>query len=186
VKLELSLDHALELGATQGAISQEEDEKMLQKTLIRLTAIAAALGAGSTAMAAHINGGGRANIGGGGGSAMSMARGPVGGPGLGAMNAPLGAGPGRMTTFNRADPMTNGPTFNRAPINGPIGRTGGNWANNNWHHDHFHHRFHNRNFFAFGFDGGPYYDYAYNSCWAQVPTYYGLQWVYVCGDYYGY
>jgi hypothetical protein len=81
--------------------------------------------------------------------------------------------------------MSNGPALNRAPINGPIGRTGENWANN-WHHDHFHHRFHNRNFFAFGFAGGPYYDYAYNSCWAQEPTPYGWQWVYICGDYYGY
>jgi hypothetical protein len=58
------------------------------------------------------------------------------------------------------------------------------WGHDHFH-DHFHHRFHNRNFFAFGF-GGPIYDYAYNSCWAQVPTRYGWQWVYVCGDYYGY
>ena len=36
---------------------------------------------------------------------------------------------------------------------------------------------------AFGFGGGPYYDYAYNSCWTQVRTYYGWQWVNVCGDY---
>jgi hypothetical protein len=81
--------------------------------------------------------------------------------------------------------MTTGPAFNRAPINTPIGRPSGNWAFNNWHHDHFHHRFHNRKFFAFGF-GGPIYNYAYNSCWAQVPTRYGWHWVYVCGDYYGY
>jgi hypothetical protein len=52
-------------------------------------------------------------------------------------------------------------------------------------HDHFHHRFHNRNFFAFGF-GGPIYDYANDSCWSWVPTSRGWQWVYVCGDYYGY
>src|SRR5215469_16908900 len=51
-------------------------------------------------------------------------------------------------------------------------------------HDHFHHRFHNRNIFAFGF-GGPIYDYA-GSCWSWVPTRYGWQWAYVCGDYYGY
>jgi hypothetical protein len=156
---------------------------MLQKTLIALTAVVA-LGAGSTAMAAHLGGGGRANIGGAGGMAGGMggmAHGPMGGPGPGAM-----AGPGHMSTFNRAGPMTSGPALNHAPMNGPMGRTGGNWANNNWHHDHNHRHFHNRNFFAFGFGGGPYYDYAYNSCWAQVPTYYGWQWVYVCGDYYGY
>jgi hypothetical protein len=52
-----------------------------------------------------------------------------------------------------------------------------------WGHDHFHHRFHNRKFFTFGF-GGPIYD--YGSCWSWVPTRYGWQWVYVCGDYYGY
>ena len=145
---------------------------MLRKTLVTLISVAA-LGAGSTAVAAHMSGGGRANIGGGGG--MSMAHGPVGGP-----------GPGGMTTFNRAAPMINGPAFSRAPINGPIGRPGGNWAFNNWHHDHFHHRFHNRKFFAFGF-GGPIYDYAaYSSCWSRVPTRYGWHWVYVCGDYYGY
>ena len=113
---------------------------------------------------------------GGGGGAMGVAHGPAGGAGPGAMSRGFAA-PG---TFNRAGPTT----FNRAPINGPIGRTGGNWANNNWHHgDHHHHAFHNRNFFAFGFGGGPYYDYAYDSCWAQAPTPYGWQWVNVCGDY---
>jgi hypothetical protein len=107
---------------------------------------------------------------------MGVAHGPAGGAGPGAMSRGFAA-PG---TFNRAGPTT----FNRAPINGPIGRTGGNWANNNWHHgDHHHHGFHNRNFFAFGFGGGPYYDYAYDSCWAQAPTPYGWQWVNVCGDY---
>jgi hypothetical protein len=52
-------------------------------------------------------------------------------------------------------------------------------------HDHFHNRFRHRNFFAFGF-GGPIYDYAYSSCWSWVPTRSGWQWLYVCGDYYGY
>jgi hypothetical protein len=56
-------------------------------------------------------------------------------------------------------------------------------GNNRFHH--FHNRFRNRNFFAFGF-GGPIYDYAYGSCWAQVPTRFGWQWIYVCGDYWGY
>jgi hypothetical protein len=138
-------------------------------------------------------GGGMGGIGGGAG-AMGVAHGPAGGPGPGAMSRGAAA-PG---TFNRAGPMANAPAFNRGStlanrgmVTGPTGRNfpgGGNWAYNNWHHgghDHHHHR-HGNAFFAFGFDGGPYYDYAYNSCWAQVPTYYGLQWVYVCGDYYGY
>jgi hypothetical protein len=78
-------------------------------------------------------------------------------------------------------PMTRGPITTPmagARVQGWNGRTA--WGNNRFH-DHFHHRFHNRNFFAFGF-GGPIYDYAYGSCWVQ--TYYG--WQYVCGDYYGY
>ena len=85
-------------------------------------------------------------------------------------------------------PMTHAAPMNRAPMTGGrvqgwSGRTA--WGHDHFH-DHFHHRFHNRNFFAFGF-GGPIYDYAYNSCWTQVPTYYGWQWVNVCGDYpYGY
>ena len=99
------------------------------------------------------------------------------GPGPGAMSHGFAA-PG---TFNRAAPMATAP-MNGGRVQGWNGRTA--WGNNRFH-DHFHNRFRNRNFFAFGF-GGPIYDYAYDSCWAQVPTYYGWQWVYVCGDYYGY
>jgi len=78
---------------------------------------------------------------------------------------------GRMATA----PMTGG------RVQGWNGRNNLAWGHD--HHGHFHNRFHNRNFFAFGFGGGPYYDYAYGSCWVQ--TYYG--WQYVCGDYpYGY
>jgi hypothetical protein len=172
---------------------------MLRKTLITLVSVVA-LGFGSAAMAAHGGGGGGGGghggggMGGGhgGGGAMGVAHGPAGGAGPGAMSHGFTA-PG---TFNRAGPMTNAPAFNRGStlanrgmVTGPAGRNypgGGNWASNNWHHgghDHHHHGFHNRNFFAFGFGGGPYYDYAYDSCWVQ--TYYG--WQYVCGDYpYGY
>jgi hypothetical protein len=109
---------------------------------------------------------------------------PACGPGL------SGARPGGMAPMTmrgaNAMPMTRAMTT--APMTG--GRVQG-WAgrtawNRDRFHDHFHNRFRNRNFFAFGF-GGPYYDTAYNSCWAQVPSYYGWQWVYVCGDYpYGY
>jgi hypothetical protein len=83
-------------------------------------------------------------------------------------------------------PMTQGGPMTTAPVRGPVQSWNGPRNNFAWgmhnHHDHFHHRFHNRNFFAFGF-GGPIYDYAYDSCWSQVPTRYGWQWVYVCGDY---
>jgi hypothetical protein len=162
----------------------------MSKTAVASAALAIALGSAATALAGPGGhggpGGGMGFSGGGigtGAGAMNMAHGPVGGSGPGAMSAPLGPGAGHATTFNRAGPMTNGPVFNHAPVNGPIGRTGGNWTNNNWHHGDHHHHHHGNAFVAFGFGGGPYYDYASNSCWAQVPTYYGWQWVYVCGDY---
>jgi hypothetical protein len=80
----------------------------------------------------------------------------------------------------RSGPMVGGRSaMVTAP--GTFNRNHVAWGSHDHDHDRFHHRFHNR-FFAFGF-GGPYYDYAYNSCWTQVPTYYGWRWVYVCGDY---
>jgi len=75
----------------------------------------------------------------------------------------------------RGGPMTAG------RVQGWNGPRNFAWGMHN-HHDH--HRFHNRNFFAFGF-GGPIYDYA-GSCWSWVPTRSGWQYSYVCGDYYGY
>jgi hypothetical protein len=160
---------------------------MLRKTLMTLMAFAA-LGIGSPAMAGHGGGGGgggggHGGMGGGGGyggggfGGMGMAHGPAGGPGPGAMSR--GFAPG---TFNSAGPMATAP-MNGGRVQGWSGRTA--WGNNHFHdhfHDRFHNRFRNRNFFAFGV-GGPYYDYAYNSCWTQVPTSYGWRWVYVCGDY---
>ena len=87
-------------------------------------------------------------------------------------------------------PMTRGGPMTTAPVRGPVQGWNGPknnlaWGMHDHHdhfHDHFHHRFHNRKFFAFGF-GGPIYNYAYDSCWSWVPTRYGWQWVYVCGDY---
>jgi hypothetical protein len=79
----------------------------------------------------------------------------------------------------RGGPMAAPMTAGR--VQGWNGRNNFAWGNNRFH-DHFHNRFRNRNFFAFGF-GGPIYDYAYGSCWSYVPTPYGWQYVYVCGDY---
>jgi hypothetical protein len=91
-------------------------------------------------------------------------------------------------------PMTRGGMMATAPfasgrVQGFGGRT---FSRNNFafhdrfrnfaFHDRFHHRFHRRNFFAFGFFGGPFYDYA-SSCWSWLPTRLGWRWVYVCGDY---
>ena len=122
-------------------------------------------------------GGGAHGMGGGG-----MGRGgSFGGAGVAAMPRG-GAGPMMMRGGN-IGPMTRGPVT--APMAG--GRVQGWNGRTAWghFHDHFHNRFRNRNFFAFGF-GGPIYDYANDSCWSWVPTSRGWQWVYVCGDYYGY
>ena len=104
----------------------------------------------------------------------------VGGGGWGAGPALSGARPGGMAAMTmrgaNAMPMTRGMTT--AAVRGPVQGWNGTRNNLAWgmrgHHDHFHHRFHNRNFFAFGFGG-----YGYDSCWA----YKGWRWVYVCGDY---
>jgi hypothetical protein len=162
---------------------------MFRKTLFTLVSVAA-LGFGSAAMAAHGGGrgggvgggggfGGAASFGGGGGGGSFGRGGSFGGAGIAA--APRGAaGPMMMHGGNmgpmRGRPMATAPMTGER-VQGWGGRTA--WGHD---HDHFHHRFHNRNFFAFGF-GGPIYDYAYDSCWTQVQTYYGLQWVNVCGDY---
>ena len=162
---------------------------MFRKTLVTLVSVAA-LGFGSTAMAMHGGGGGHGGgWGGGGGGGLggggfSRAR-SFGGAGIA---GPRGAMGPMMMHGASMGPMTHAAPMNRAPMTGGrvqgwSGRTA--WGHDHFH-DHFHHRFHNRNFFAVGV-GGPIYDYAYNSCWTQVPTYYGWQWVNVCGDYpYGY
>jgi hypothetical protein len=146
---------------------------MLSKTLITLTAITA-LGAGSVALAAH--GGGGGGWGGGGGMMHGGGRAPMMGGGGGMGGPMMHGGPMTAAPMTRG-PMTTGPITGRG-VQGWNGRTA--WGGR--FHDHFHHRFHHRNFFAFGF-GGPIYDYAYDSCWSWVPTRYGWQRVYVCGDY---
>ena len=152
---------------------------MLRKTLVTVVSVAA-LCVGSTAMAAHMGGGG----GGGGGMMMNAGRAPTMGGGGGGMGGPaMHGGPMTAAPITRgpmtAAPMTRGP-MTTGPIQGWNGRTA--WGNNRFH-NHFHNRFRNR-FFAFGF-GGPIYDYA-GSCWSWVPTRSGWQWIYICGDYYGY
>ena len=156
---------------------------MLRKTLVALVSVAA-LGLGSAAMAAH-GGGGGGGHGGGGGGGPGFGGGSFGGVGRAGVAAMPGgsAGPMMMHGGNMGQ-IRGGPTA--APIAGRV--QGWNGPRNNFagmHNHHDHHRFHNRNFLALGF-GGPIYDYAYGSCWAQVPTRYGWHWVYVCGDYYGY
>jgi hypothetical protein len=126
---------------------------MLRKTLVTLTMVAV-LGAGSVAMARGMGGGW-----GGGGWSGSAGMHGIGGPTM------HGVGMGHPMAAVRS-----------------MGFNPNHFA---WGHEHFHDRFHHRfrnRFFAFGF-GGPYlYDYAYNSCWTQIPTRYGWHWVYVCGD----
>jgi hypothetical protein len=137
---------------------------MLRKTLVTLTAVAA-LGVGSTAMA---RGGGGWGGGGGGGGWGGSAH--VGGWGGGAA----------MHVVAMGHPMRGAPMMTARVQSMGISPNHFAWGHDHFH-DHFHHRFHNR-FFAIGF-GGPYlYDYAYDSCWTRIPTRYGWQWVYVCGD----
>ena len=128
-------------------------------------------------MLAHGGGSG----GGGGGGGHGGGGGGFGGASV-AATPRGGAGPMMMQGGNMG-PIRGGPMATAPMIGGRVqgwsGRTA--WGNNHFH-DHFHNRFRNRNFFAFGF-GGPIYDYAYSSCWAQVD----LLWLaYVCGDHYGY
>jgi hypothetical protein len=166
--------------------------EMLRQTLITLTAVAA-LGIGSTAMAAH-GGGVGGHGGGGGGGHWGGGGGGFGGGGAFAGARSFGGGgyagggwrggsAGPMMMRGSMGPVTRGP-ITTAAVRGPV--QGWNGPRNNLamgmrdhrFHDHFHNRFRNRNFFAFGF-GGPFYDYAYDSCW----IYYGWQWVNVCGGY---
>ena len=144
---------------------------MLRKTLITLMAFPA-LGMGSAALAMHGGGGGGGHGGGWGG----------GGGGHGWSGG--GAGFATMHGAGMA-PMMHAGRMVTAPMTGNFSRSNtalGVHDHFDHFHDRFHHRFHHRNFFAFGF-GGPIYDYAYSSCWTQVPTRYGWRWVYVCGDY---
>ena len=146
---------------------------MLYKTLITLMA-SVALGIGSTAMAMHGGGGGGGHGGGwGGGGGHGWAG---GGAGFAAMHGPMMHSGPMVTAPMTGSHVRGWTTFSRSNTAWGVHDHFGHF------HDRFHHRFHHRNFFAFGF-GGPIYDYAYSSCWTQVPTRYGWRWVYVCGDY---
>lgn len=136
---------------------------MLRKTLVTLTAVVV-LGVGSAAMARGGGGGWGGGWGGGGGW-----RG--GGGWGGASMHGMGMGVGHPMAAAR------GMTFGSRNF-GPNRFA---WSHEHFHDFRFHHRFRNR-FFAFGFDGPYLYDYAYGSCWTQIPTRYGWHWAYVCGD----
>jgi hypothetical protein len=161
---------------------------MLRKSLVALTA-AATLGVSSIAMAGH---------GSHGGSAMGMSsHGSTGGS---SPSVSMGAGAGKSwsggSTMRSVAPysgyksgMTPSYSYKSAMPYTKQGLNKQTWNKQAWNqqawnkHHHDRHHFRNRNFFAFGF-AGPYYDdYGYDSCWRWVQTYYGLQRVYVCGDY---
>jgi hypothetical protein len=132
---------------------------MLRKTLVTLATLAI-LGASSAAMARGGGGGwgGGGWAGGGGGWG--------GGAGMRGMGGPAMHGVGMGHPMAAVRGMGFSPNHVA-------------WGHDHFHNFGFHHRFRNR-FFAFGF-GGPYlYDYAYNSCWTQIPTRYGWRWVYAC------
>lgn len=141
---------------------------MLRKMLIALMAVVA-LGVGSTAMARGGGGSHGGSFAGGHGGSFGASGGHGSSFGGGAMR---GAGVVRAPMVSGRVQGFSGRTFNR-----------NSFAINGGFRDHrHHHRFHNRNFFAFGF-AGPYFDdYGYD-CWRLVHTYYGWRRVYVCGDY---
>ena len=146
---------------------------MLRKMLFALMAVAA-LGVCSTAMA-RVAGGGHGGSFGGGGHG-----GGFGGGGRAFHSGGFGGGAMRGGAMVRA-PMASG------RVQGFSGRTfnRNNFAFNRGFRDHrhfSHHRFHNRNFFAFGFADPYLAEYGYD-CWRVVHTYYGWRRVYVCGDY---
>jgi hypothetical protein len=121
-------------------------------------------------------------------AAPAFARGGFGG-GMGGMHGggmggmgramPVGAMGGGMR-FSAASPQFNGARFANARFaNAAISPR---FASSAFHHG-FHHRFFHHRFNRFAFFGGPFVYAAYDSCWSQVWTAYGPQWVNVCANY---
>jgi hypothetical protein len=82
--------------------------------------------------------------------------------------------------FSAASPQFNGARFANARFaNAAISPR---FASSAFHHG-FHHRFFHHRFNRFAFFGGPFVYAAYDSCWSQVWTAYGPQWVNVCANY---
>jgi hypothetical protein len=134
-----------------------------------------AVGALGTALAFAAPAFARGGFGGGMGGMHGGGMGGMHGGARGGMGRamPVGAMGGGMR-FGAASPQFNGARFANARFaNAAISP-----RFSSFHHRFFHHRF-NR----FAFFGGPFVYAAYDSCWSQVWTAYGPQWVNVCGSY---
>jgi hypothetical protein len=117
-----------------------------------------------------------------GGGGMGM-RGMGGGMGMHSM----GMGGGMAMHPMGAAPRVGAMRFAAAPMSHAAWGPG--WSRSAFPHNAriFHHRFFHHRFNRFAFVGVPFFYAGYDSCWRQVWTRYGLQWVNACGDYgYGY
>ena len=104
--------------------------------------------------------------------------GGMGGMHSGGMGGMHGGATGGGMRFAAASPQFNGARFANARFaNAAISP-----RFSSFHHG-FHHRFFHHRFNRFAFFGGPFVYAAYDSCWSQVWTAYGLQYVNVCANY---
>jgi hypothetical protein len=110
----------------------------------------------------------------GGGMGGGMHGGAIGGMGGMGRGMPVGAMGGGMR-FSAISPQFHGARFANAAISPRFSSFG-------FHHG-FHHRFFHHRFNRFAFVGVPFGYAAYDSCWSQVWTAYGPQWVNVCANY---
>ena len=104
--------------------------------------------------------------------------GGMGGMHSGGMGGMHGGAMGGGIRFAAASPQFNGARFANARFaNAAISP-----RFSSFHHG-FHHRFFHHRFNRFAFFSGPFVYAAYDSCWSEVWTAYGLRYVNVCANY---
>jgi hypothetical protein len=109
--------------------------------------------------------------------------GGMGGMHGGGMGGMHGGSMGGGMRFAAASPQFNGARFANARFaNARFTNAAISPRFASFHHG-FHHRFFHHRFNRFAFFGGPFVYAAYDSCWSQVWTAYGLQYVNVCANY---
>jgi hypothetical protein len=148
-----------------------------------------AVGALGTALAFASPAFARGGFGGGMGGMHGGGMGGMHGGAIGGMGRamPVGAMGGGMR-FSAANPQFNGARFANARFanarfaNARFANAAISPRFSTFHHG-FHHRFFHHRFNRFAFFGGPFVYAAYDSCWSQVWTAYGPQWVNVCANY---
>jgi len=105
------------------------------------------------------------------GGAMGGMGAAIGGMGRGMAVGAMGGG----MRFAAVSPQFSGGRFANAAFSPRFSSFG-------FHHG-FHHRFIHHRFNRFAFVGVPFAYAAYDSCWGQVWTAYGPQWVNLCANY---